>query len=493
MAATIIEALLEHSENTPNKICLADGNTSVSYKELVSNMKKLGAMFYSKNIRPGDKVIVQASSTCQYMQILLALQFIRVTVVPVASGIRSDSLNAMIETVSPSMVILNSLKNVRAQDFFYTRYDVFKSKENYQMLDNYSLPDKDDICEILFTTGTTGVHKGILLTYDNNVALSENVIHSTNMQNDNVELIFAPLNHSHGLRRLYANLYKGTTVVLHSNITFISDVFIKIEKYRVNSFDFVPSALSILLNMAGQKFASYADSIRYIQFGGASIKKNEIDVLKHCFPDTRIINMYGSTESGISIAIEYNNKGEDKANCIGKPTFHSDIFIVDENHQKIQSSIDNPGFIATKSRANMKGYYSKNDDVSYDGFVNNTVYSNDLAYIDEDGDIILLGRKGVVINVGGYKVIPQDIEQVALKYELIEDCACIGKEDPTLGHIPVLFVKTKCNTNDFDLTGFTVFLKSHLESYKMPEIRIIESIPRTEKGSVSYVLLKGYL
>lgn len=228
MAATIIEALLEHSENTPNKICLADGNTSVSYKELVSNMKKLGAMFYSKNIRPGDKVIVQASSTCQYMQILLALQFIRVTVVPVASGISSDSLNAMIETVSPSMVVLNSLKNVRAQDFFYTRYDVFKSKENYQMLDNYSLPDKDDICEILFTTGTTGVHKGILLTYDNNVALSENVIHSTNMQNDNVELIFAPLNHSHGLRRLYANLYKGTTVVLHSNISFISDVFIKI-------------------------------------------------------------------------------------------------------------------------------------------------------------------------------------------------------------------------------------------------------------------------
>ena len=65
MAATIIEALLEHSENTPNKICLADGNTCVSYKELVSNMKKLGAMFYSKNIRPGDKVIVQASSTCQ--------------------------------------------------------------------------------------------------------------------------------------------------------------------------------------------------------------------------------------------------------------------------------------------------------------------------------------------------------------------------------------------------------------------------------------------
>lgn len=491
MAKTIIEAIIEHSKANPNRICLADGKCSISYYELVSSIKKIGSYLYSKKIKSGDKVILQSSSTCQYMQILLALQFIKAVVVPIDATASDDSLKSIIKAVSPSLIILNSNKNTGCDFCFCTVNDVCCSAMQCQPIDAFCFPCKYDICEILFTTGTTGTHKGIMMTFDNNVALSENVIHSTDMKDDNVELIFAPLNHSHGLRRLYANLYKGTTVVLHSNIAFVSDVFYKIEKYNVNSFDFVPSALSILLKLGLEKFATYANRIRYIQFGGASVKKNEIDLLKKYFPDTKLINMYGSTESGISIAHEYNNKGEDKVNCIGKPTFNSFIQIVDENYQPIQSSKDNPGFIATKSRANMKGYYSQDgDSISYDEYVNGTIYSNDLAYIDEDGDIILLGRKGVVINTGGYKIVPQEIEQIALEYEKINDCACIGIDDPTLGQAPVLFITLK-NSVNIDMTELHSFLKSRLESYKIPKyIKAIDSIPRSPKGSVLYASLK---
>lgn len=491
MAQTIIEAIIEHSIANPNRICLADGKCSISYYELVSSIKKIGSYLYSKNIKYGDKVILQSSSTCQYMQILLALQFIKAIVVPVDASLSDDSLNSLIKSVSPSMVILNSCKKLDADLCFSTVKETCSSAFGCSKLENYSLPKKDDVCEILFTTGTTGTHKGIVLTFDNNVALSENVIHSTGMKDDNVELIFAPLNHSHGLRRLYANLYNGTTVVLHSNIAFVSDVFYKIEKYNVNSFDFVPSALSIILKFGLEKFATYANRIRFIQFGGASVKKNEIDLLKKYFPDTKIINMYGSTESGVSIAYEYNNKGEDKANCIGKPTFNSHIQIVDDKHQPIQSTKNNPGFIATSSRANMKGYYSKDSDsASFDEYDNNMVYSNDLAYIDEDGDIILLGRKGVVINAGGYKIIPQELERIALEYEQIDDCACIGIDDQTLGQVPVLFITLK-NSDIFDMREFHASLKNNLEYYKMPKyIKVIDSIPRSPKGSILYAKLK---
>lgn len=175
MATTIIEAIFEHSKNNPDKICLADGRSSVSYYDLVESIKKIGALFYSKNIRQGDKVLLQASSTCQYMQILLALQFIKAIVVPVDASVSDESLKSLISEVSPSMVIIN--KNIGSNYNFVTVKDFCNSAQQCLAIEEYSFPEKDDICEILFTTGTTGTNKGIILTFENNVALCENVIH----------------------------------------------------------------------------------------------------------------------------------------------------------------------------------------------------------------------------------------------------------------------------------------------------------------------------
>ena len=112
------------------------------------------------------------------------------------------------------------------------------------------------------------------------------------------------------------------------------------------------------------------------------------------------------------------------------------------------------------------------------------IYSNDEAYYDEDGDIILLGRKGDVINVGGNKVSPDEIEDVAKKHPDVFDCGCIGIKDELKGNVPKLFIQVKKGVK-FDSVSIRAHLAANLEPYKVPAIiEEIDVIPRSFNGKL---------
>ena len=124
---------------------------------------------------------------------------------------------------------------------------------------------------------------------------------------------------------------------------------------------------------------------------------------------------------------------------------------------------------------------------------NGVVYSNDIVYFDDDGDLILLGRKGSIINIGGHKVSPLEIESVAITYDDVVDCACIPTVDDDLGQVPKLFVQLRNSDLDltFDTEKLRKFLALRLDHFMMPRsIEVIDKIPRTYKGSLQRNLLK---
>jgi len=199
-------------------------------------------------------------------------------------------------------------------------------------------------------------------------------------------------------------------------------------------------------------------------------------------PKTRIYNFYGSTESGCTCIYNFNVPNP-KKNCIGKPTHNTTLLVVDDDRVSFTSSAERTGALATAGGMNTLGYFEDAEEtarVLADGIV----YSNDMGYVDADGDVILLGRRGDVINVGGNKVSPEEIEDAAKKLDGVADCGCIPVEDSAKGHVPKLFVQMTAG-REFDAKAIRSALAASLEPYKVPVYIVeIDKIPRSYNGKL---------
>ncbi len=481
MFESIVEAILYYSEKQPDYFCIADDHNSFTYLEYKNLILQYASYFLGLGFVQDTKIVIEANQSVDYLAMQAAIQLIGSVFVPVEHNCAAEKVVTFIGRSGAAAAIVNKVQCEPGCTMltYETVQDAVKNAPLYSVS---VLPRKDDIAEILFSTGTTGKEKGIVLTHKNNIALAQNVMDGVHMEKDNVEMIPSPMNHSHGLRRYYANMYNGSSVVLLGSVMDMARFFGNIDRYHVNSMDLVPSALAVVLRLSKRKLADYADRLRYLQFGSAPLADADVQLICELLPNTRMYNIYGSTESGCTCIYDFNCK-EQKKNCIGKPTCNTTVLFVDDDRHEIEASPDHTGLIATVGDMNMSEYWQDAEETA-NAMENGIIYSNDIGYFDADGDIILIGRKGDVINIGGMKVAPDEIENAAKKMPEIFDCGCIAVPDPAKGQVPKLLVQMASGV-DFDAKAIRSFLMKHLEPYKVPAyIEQIKKIPRTFNGKL---------
>lgn len=477
---SIVEAVAKYAQETPEKLCLADGTRELNYREYWECIYGYAEYLQSIGITEGSPVVVRNGQNIETLVAGLAIQLLKGIFVPVEKNAADARINEIIETVEAKCYIAEKAMEVSC--ICENLKEVLKHKNEKAEYDVFAFPDKENVAEILFTTGTTGKSKGIELIHKNVVAVAENVIDGVEMKKNNVELIPVPISHSHGLRRYYANMLNGSSVVILGSIVFFQVVVGCIEKYKVTSMDLVPAALATILKLSGDKLGEYKDQIEYVQLGSAPIPETDRQKLCELLPNSRLYNFYGTTESGCSCILDFNAM-PDKKNCIGRPTCHSNFVFLDDDGNEIDATEDKPGLLACAGDMNMVGYYKSeelNREIMKDGYIR----TQDLSYRGEDGLIYMLGRQGDVIITGGNKVAPDEIEDVANQCPLIEDCACVPVDNPLLGKEPKLYVVIK-KGEVFDEGEIYQFLKDRLENYKVPKlIEEINEIPRTYNGKI---------
>ena len=477
---SVVQAVYEHAVINPDKLCLADDDREVTYKEYKEYIGKLAGYYKTLGIEKNDNVVIEATQSIELLGTELALHIIGAVFVPLERKCGSEKLIEIADTTDAKLIVsVDVIDNTERKCITYK--DILENVDKYDEIPPV-FPKRENVSEILFSTGTTGKEKGIICTHGNDIALAENVMDGVKMEKDNVEMIPSPFNHSHGLRRYYANMVCGATVITCTGLMNLGVFFGTLDKYGVNSMDIVPTAMSILLKLSKNKFAEYKDVLRYIQLGAAPIMENDKAKMKELLPNTHLYNFYGSTESGCICIYDFN-VGNEKKNCIGKPAFNADIRIVDEDGNEIKSDEEHTGLLASFGAMNMLGYWHDEEETKK-ALRNGGIYSNDEAYFDEDNDIILLGRKGDVINVGGNKVTPEEIENAAKKLDYIKDCGCIGVDDALKGKVPKLFVVAEGN-EELDVLKVRKDLYAYLESFKVPRYVVqINEIPRTYNGKI---------
>lgn len=477
MHSSILEAVKQHSETKQDKPAVIDGTAKYTYGELYTKIKEAAGALTKLGVCKGDYVVIECSQDARYLILDFACEMLGVVFVPVEKkAVESRVTEIYTETKAKCII---GQTDYSAIGKWYDINAVF-TDDMTAIEDNGELPDTNAVAEILYSTGTTGKPKGIMLSHRANVAVAENIMYGTEMNEDTVEIIPMPLSHSHGLRTCYANLVNGSCVVIIDGITNIGGFFKMIETYHVNALDISPTLGKLLVKIAKKALEQYSSQFAYIELGTAVLDDDLKEELKVLFPNTRLYNFYGSTEAGRSCAYDFNK--EDYTKCIGYPSKHAKFLVTDENKNEIESSKDNLGLLAISGSMMMEGYFNS-PELTKETVVDGVIYTTDLGYIDETGKVYVFGRADDVINYKGIKISPEEIETVANTYEGVVDSACVPAEDKVCGQVPKLFIQV--DNSDFDKKEYMAYLRANLEASRVPtKVEIIDTIPRTSNGKL---------
>lgn len=482
---SVVENIAKHADCTPDKLALVDSGKALTYRELWKSTYGLSLKFKEMGVGFEKCVVAECNQSVNYMICDLAVQLLGGIFVPLEKNAAPARAAEIITDTEAVVYISKKPLDAQLPDGISPAFFNMDDCDGYPWeneIPELTFPKSDDVCEILFSTGTTGKSKGIVLTHGNDIAIAENVIYGVQMKKDNVEMIPMPTSHSHGLRRTYSNLVNGSSVVFVDGVTLLKKVFNMIEEYHVTSMDLSPSMLSIIFKLSKDRLGDFADQMDYIQLGSAPLPEEDKVHLSRILPNTRLYNFYGSTEAGCSCLLDFNSMSG-KPGCIGKPAVNAHFIVVDENRNEIESSIDNLGFLASSGAINMKEYF-KAPELTESAMADGFVYTKDLGYIDEEGLVYMLGRKDDVINYGGIKISPEEIESIVVKNPVIKDCACIPVKDALTGQAPKLLISLE-DEAAYDAKEFKAFLASGLDATKQPKyIEIIDEIPRTFNGKI---------
>ncbi len=325
--------------------------------------------------------------------------------------------------------------------------------------------------DVLYTTGTTGHSKGVIISHRTIVANAENLIAGQGFTHNLVFVIHGPLNHIGSLSKIYPVILQGGTLHILDGLRDADAFFAAFAQAGKYATFLVPANIRFLLSFDARRFASLADRLDFIESGGAPLSQSDMQQLCQILPRTRLYNTYASTETGIIATYDYND-GRCVAGCLGRPLPHSRIIITPE------------GLIACQGATLMTGYIG-DQELTAAVKRGDTVFMADYGRLDEEGMLHIMGRQNDVINVGGYKVAPTEVEDAAMAFEGVKDCICISAEHPVMGRALKLLVVMD---GDVKLVkkDFARFLAARLEPYKVPLLyEQVAHVERTYNGKLN--------
>lgn len=480
MSAPLVERLALHAKRAPERIALRAGDLCLDHARLWRAIVGAKKELEEAGLRPGGRVVLRGPNHPSLAIGYFASHACGAVAVPLGVDMSEGAVEEVVQRVQPSVRCA-----VGPRDGWH---DItgWASKEWPASEDSVEV-DPDAVADLLFTTGTTGKKKGVLLTQANIAAAADNINGFLPLRGDDVEVVPIPLSHSFGLGRLRCFAAAGHGLVPGSMAN--PAVLLKqLMESKATGLAIVPAGVALLRQMVGPFVAGLAGQLRYIELGSAAIRPEDEVWLTETLPDTRIVHHYGMTE--VSRAVFRDVRVHPATSRrVGQASPLTRIRIRAGSGEEARRGEE--GEIEATGPMAFQGYYEDADltgqVLTEDGWVR----TGDLGVLDEAGVLTLLGRKGDLINVGGLKVVPEDVERALTDLPSVEEAACIGAPDPSgiLGAVVKAYVVVRGQA--FDSSEAQQSLRSVLAEHELPRLfEVVDEIPKTSSGKIRRALLR---
>ena len=478
---TIEEQIFDKVQNIPDKVALISGDTEITYSQLwdycLCAAEKLKQDYHLKK---GDRVILSAAGNIEFVYAYFGVHIAGGICVPIDPDTNQTRFEYIEKSTTP-VCVMGLLHNVKKETIPFTDVVNGTSKATY------IAPEQSQVADILFTTGTTGAPKGVALSYNNLSAAARNINAFIGNTSSDVELLALPVSHSFGLGRLRCSLSKGATVVMLGTFANVKKFFKEMARCQVTMFAMVPASWGFIKKMSGKYIGKFADQLKFIEIGSSFMPVEDKELLMSLLPKTRICMHYGSTEASRSAFMEFHTY-KDNLLSIGKAS--PNVEIKNFTSQGTPAALGEEGEVCVKGEHVTCSYWNETPERFASDFYDGYFRTGDCGTMDAEGNIYLKSRIKEMINVGGKKVSPMEVEDILNTIPGIKESACIGIPDPgiVLGEVVKAFIVADDNLSDEEIMQQ---LRPQLEVYKLPvEIERINAIPKTGSGKIQRLSLK---
>lgn len=474
---TIIDYLEKHKKDLPKKIFIKTESESLTFEDTYERVRKVCLIL---NQFPKKSVIsMMFDNSIEFIISYLAIIKSGKIAHIISPSINRTNFVKQIESCNPKCILslnkfIDEFKDIKNDISLIDYYEFQKQKSSHEEM------HISDIASLIYTSGTTSSPKGVPIKHSNIMFTTQNIVNVLEYSNSDIDVIPLSLSHSFGLGCLHTSLFNGSTLILHKNTINILNILNSIKENNATTFAAVPATLTSLVNNFPEEFAEKCSGLRLIITNSTKVPKDTIHKILQLLPNTKFATYYGLTEASRSTFMIFN-ENKNKEESVGKFAPGIKIKILNEkNDSKI-------GEIMIKGKNVIENYW--NNDFG-DKFSDSWLKTGDLGYLDMDGFLYLTGRKDYIINVGGEKINPEEIENVVKTLDSIDDVIAIGMEHQLFGQVVKLFVK-KMKNKEIDSAKIIAHCKQNLERFKVPmEVEFVPDFPRTEHGKVIRFMLQ---
>ena len=469
-----ITTFLDANSKRLDKDVLYNPTSGETYSsgEILSIISEIGRDIKGLGVEKGERVLIYLKNSEEYLFSLFAIWRIGAVAVPTNRVFTASELEYIASDSKASLMISDE----DAKDIIDIKTYIPKNISGYknkEVLEAEST-DWDDLCQLQYTSGTTGKPKGAMLTHGNYFTAIHNECDVLTLKQDDVYLGIYPMAHV-GLSWSISALRAAAYYILIEE--FNLDRYLEIcEKEKVTVLTGMPPVIHTLTTMDARK---HLKSVREIISGGGPLHK-KIWKDFHQTYQIPIINAYGLSETiviGTGTVIRPEDYWEaDRFESVGHPVCFSEVKIVDEDDCTKIMPLYKQGEIALRGPAVAKGYWGNEEKTASSFLDDGWFLTGDVGYLDEDNRLFITDRKKDMIVMSGWKIYPTEVEEVLIKYPSVKELAIFSINDCHRGEIPVAAVVWE---NGDDSDGLINYARENLSRYKVPKkIFPLDELPR---------------
>ncbi len=489
----------------PEKKALFFEDHPITYLQLNHRINKLCHLLKELRIRKGDRIAVLLHNSPQYIEIFFSISKIGAIMVPLNWRLARPELEFILRDCTPSALIFESefehlVTPIRSNISFLNMHYIevgnnfidwaipyeqtIESKPFNEPIIDYPVGGEDPHL-IMYTSGTTGLPKGAVLSHRKTFfnVLNADVFYK--LTSEDIMIVSRPMFHSGGLLVDSAPiLFKGGTIILKRRFR-PHEILETVERYKVTILELPATVYQFILNECD--ISKYdLSSVKCFFTGGERIS---VILLKEYLNKGIIISqIFGQTEAS-TITFLPKEKAIEKIGSVGLPVFHGEVRIVNKDGKDVLPN--EIGEIIIKGPTLMSGYWNR-PDLTSETIKDGWLYTGDLAKKDSDGYIYIVDREKDMYISGGENIYPAEIEKIYLTHPKIFDAAIIGVNDEKWGEVGKAYLVLKPGENMTEEEALK-FLNGKIGKYKIPKyVEFVDELPKTASGKVQKFILKQW-